>query len=421
MKRKKRSHVLILIGAILVLLTIVAAELVFLFFLSGQPFKNKLSFAQYADRIIAKCASDSYHPACYDREIPKLMDSISMEDAFSVTRLIQEKDKSYFYCHVLGHGLAAREVAKDPSKWKEVIVRAPTGMCSNGAIHGAFQERFRSESFSDDQIQKLKGDLVDICEAKPNWNPTGMVQASCYHALGHLMMYITRGDVNKSINLCGQTIRKDLIATYSQLCFDGTFMQIFQPLEPEDFAIVAGKAPTIENLTAYCGQFAPIQKDSCWTEAWPLSRDQIKNPAWLETYCAHAVDSVQRDRCFSAMFYVLTPMMDYNPDQVKNFCGSLSGLRQPQCFADAASRTIETDSSLIAKAVSICSAAKVLAMDERCWQELVKFSTFNFHAGSQEFYNLCNSLPDKWRVSCLRASGPQPAPAQNTADEVFAR
>ena len=99
-----------------------------------------------AETIIATCAQESYAPSCYDKEIPKLMDEgYSMEQAFAVTQ-VARKDPSYQYCHVLGHYLAAKETQKDPENWKDVIARIPLGMCSNGAIHGAFQERFRAES-----------------------------------------------------------------------------------------------------------------------------------------------------------------------------------------------------------------------------------------------------------------------------------
>ena len=110
--------------------------------ISGNISANSLD--KYATGIVKKCSSASYKPTCYEKEVPMLMDSISMEEAFQVTRIIQDLDKSYQYCHVLGHELSARETAKDPGKWKDIIPRCPSGLCSNGCIHGAFQERFRA-------------------------------------------------------------------------------------------------------------------------------------------------------------------------------------------------------------------------------------------------------------------------------------
>ena len=65
-------------------------------------------FERYANQVIETCKKESYPPACYDREIPKLMDKgLSMEDVFTVTSHIQQKTNGYFFCHVLGHNLSA--------------------------------------------------------------------------------------------------------------------------------------------------------------------------------------------------------------------------------------------------------------------------------------------------------------------------
>ena len=227
---------------LLVFSLIVVAELIFLFEGNLIPKDGGLdnsSLIKYADDIIKLCAGERYHPACYDREIPKLMDFISMEEAFKVTKIVQSKDSAYPYCHVLGHELSAREVRKNPDNWKEVVTRCPAGMCSNGCIHGGFQERFRAESFTDEQIEIVKPDLAMICEKRGSWNPTGLEQASCYHAIGHLTMYLTDADIDKAIKICEFAAIKPNGRSFIQTCTDGVFMQMFQPLEPEDFALIA--------------------------------------------------------------------------------------------------------------------------------------------------------------------------------------
>ncbi len=227
-----------------ILLIIILLEVAILTKQTGsvqKSFTTKPNLQEYAKQVISKCQNEKYKPGCYDREIPKLMDYISMEDAFKVTQTVQGEDKSYPFCHVLGHKLAAREIDKDPSKWKEVVTRCPSGVCSNGCIHGGFQERFRAENFTDAQIQTLLPDLINLCEDSPNWHPTGLEQGSCYHALGHLTMYLTSADINKATSLCKEIGVKKDGRDFSQLCFDGSFMQIYQPLEPEDFALIKGK------------------------------------------------------------------------------------------------------------------------------------------------------------------------------------
>lgn len=370
-------------------------------FFKNDRFSDKnYFFLQEADRIIDICSNQNFRPSCYDKEIPKLMDYISMEDAFEVTRIVQDKDSNYSYCHVLGHELSAREVQKDPDKWKDVVSRCPTGMCSNGCIHGVFQERFRAETFTDEQIVKLKPDLEFLCEKRNSWSPTGLEQASCYHALGHLTMYITNADIKKSITLCEEIAKKPDGRDLSQLCFDGAFMQIFQPLEPEDFALIEGKEVKKDELYSFCQRFDGIKRDSCWTEGSSLFREEIAKPEGLVNFCSKA-SSEGRNRCYDALIYVVTARTGLDEDKMFNYCSKLPGDIQGRCFANSASRMVEVDYRNAEKASNLCVRGEIFDKNGECFNELIIYSTFNYHPNSEPFFQLCNSLPGEWKSKCL--------------------
>ena len=362
--------------------------------------QKKSSLSGYADAIIAQCASSDYRPGCYDKEVPKLMDVISMEDAFKVTALVQQKDSDYWYCHVLGHNLSGRETAKDPEKWKEVIPRCPIGTCSNGCIHGALQERFRKENFSDEEIDRVLPDLVDICEEKSTWHPTGMEQATCYHALGHLLMYVSSADTKKSVELCESVAQKPDGRDFLTVCYDGVFMQLFQPLEPEDFALVKGKVPSNEILQLFCSVYTARPRASCWSEGWPLYADQVKNPQGLIRFCSALEEGAGRERCYNGMFFVIPTQFRLNREKIISFCREIPLFVRGRCFANGAGRMIETDTKLINESLAICKAATTADAGDECYDELVVYSQFNFHAGSDAQKELCNGLPDKWGAHC---------------------
>jgi len=355
---------------------------------------------QYADEVLKKCADKSYKPTCYEKEIPNLMDSISMEDAFNVTKIVQDKDPSYTYCHVLAHNLSAKEVDKNPNGWKDAVIRCPSGMCSNGCIHGGFQERFRAETFTPEQVQQVLPDLVGLCEPRGGWKPTGLEQASCYHALGHLTMYITNADINQSIDLCGKIALKKDGHDYIRMCYDGSFMQIFQPLEPEDFALVAGKEVKKDQLLSFCKKFPSIERSSCWTEGWPLYRPELQQPQGLVAYCLQA-EASERNRCYDVLIYVITAQFNLDEQKITPYCSGLPEERRGVCFANAASRMIETDYRNAGKSVSLCTTAAPYDKNEACFHELLKFSRYNFHEDSAEFFKLCNDMPAVWKDKCL--------------------
>lgn len=399
--KKEKSSIVIAILFLLVLFE--------LFYLLGKKETTIRSASgsellSYAEEILDKCKDERYHPACYDKEIPKLMDSISMEDAFKVTKIVQSRDNTYPYCHVLGHELSAREVSKDPSKWKDVLTRCPPGACSNGCLHGGLQERFRgAETYTDEQIEEVKKDLADICEKRGKWNPTGLEQASCYHAVGHLAMYLTSADLNRSGEICRFSAVKSDGRNYLQTCYDGNFMQMFQPLEPEDYELIAGKEIKKEQSETFCSGYDGQQRISCWHEGWPLYIDEIKKPEGLMKYCNNSILASEeaKNQCFLSLFYVIVVQLDFDLDRLENYCGALPEYRMSQCFANTASRLIETDYGNTSFVADYCARAPSENSRSACYNELIFYSTFNFHAGSKEFYDLCNSLPQGFKERCL--------------------
>lgn len=393
---------LILIGLLLALVALESLVLLKLNPPLNKTLHNSQNLQKLADQIRLKCSNTEYPPNCYDKAIPLLLDkpdNLTMEQVFQVTTLIQEADKSYPYCHVLGHSLSAKEVKKDPSKWKEVLARCPSGVCSNGCIHGGFQEKFRTEYLSTEELEKIKPELEILCEKKGSWNPTQLEQASCYHALGHLMMYITNADTDKSVELCRELAIKDDGRDLSEVCFDGVFMQIFQPLEAEDIALVAKIKVDKDQITSFCSEYEEIAQSSCLSESWPLFLEQIKDPNRLVEFCSKD-HSARQARCYSSIFYVLVAQFKFDIEKIKDYCSNLPEKLSGMCFANSASRLIETDYRNTEKAIEFCGSVPYYKSKEACYNELVFYAGFNFHPNSKEFNNLCSHLPKEYQERC---------------------
>ena len=384
-----------LIFLVVALFVIVLVETAYLFAPDDQ------SLTSMARGVVDECAKAPYRPTCYEKEVPRLMKKISMEDAFKVTTLIQGIDTTYKYCHVLGHKLSAEETTKDPSQWTQVIQRCPSGVCSNGCIHGAFQERFRTEALTPEELEKFKPQFVSVCEKREGFDPTKLEQATCYHALGHLLMYVTSADIHKSLSLCKELTHMAHSDNYVQVCYDGAFMQIYQPLEPDDFALIKGKEVSKPDVKNFCGKFEGKEQSSCWSESWPLSKDEIKTPGGTSKFCGYLKSTVERKRCFEAVVYVMVSQLAFDEEKVRSFCSDMVAGDKEECFAKAASRFIETDYKNADASVRLCKASLT---DEgaACFKELLKFSTYNFHPGSEAFISYCRAMPDPWREACLK-------------------
>lgn len=358
--------------------------------------------AALARKVVEACASAENRPLCYDKEIPKLMDDgLSMEETFQVTRVVQELDQSYVYCHVLGHILSEKETAKDPTKWVEVVHRAPSGICSNGAIHGAFQERFRTDSLPEAELEELKPVLRDVCRVSDAWGPTLLEQGSCSHALGHLTMYVTAANIKKSLEACDAVAINEGGHDFRQLCYDGAFMQIYQPLEPEDFDLIAGREVARGERDRFCAQFSGAAYGSCVTESWPLYRDELLTPQGILSFCApFEAGSEQGERCYLSLFYSQMPWLLFDEGKIVALCRALPADVSAACFKHSASRFIETDWRNIEKAANLCAHAEEEGSGEACYEELITYSTYNFHPGSREALALCRALPEPFAARC---------------------
>ena len=375
----------------------------FLAFFQG----SEASLQEYADTIFEKCSLKNHSPGCYDREIPKLMDTLSMEEAFLVTRLVQKKDSGYLECHVLGHYLAEREVAKDPSRWKDVVASCPVSMCNNGCPHGALMARFgnQTEFLSDEQIEEIKPDLEDVCEPRGTWNPSEVERSMCYHAIGHLNMYATNANINKSVEICEDIGVKQDGRSYVQTCTEGVLMSIYQPLGSEDFALVKDITPTKEEVDAFCKKYTGMAFVACHKESWPLFQAEIVHPEGLVKFCSYAKDPFSETNCYASLMNILTLLFVINEDgldRLEQFCVGLPEEKVGLCFAHAARRLMQIDPVYYPdKAAKVCDVAKIAGVGPECYNMLADYASLSFHPGSKEFIQYCKSFPSPWDIKCL--------------------
>ena len=192
------------------------------------------------------------------------------------------------------------------------------------------------------------------------------------------------------------------------MCYDGTFMQIYQPLEPEDFALIAEIAPkNREDSLDFCNQFAydDFTKGTCIRESWPLWRTDLRTAEGLLNFCNMVPDDEgERRKCFNSIFYVNAPQLGFNVERIGNICSDLPESIAAQCFANSASRMIETDYRLSGNSISLCKKAESEGIGDACWRELSFYAGFNYHKGSAESIALCQSLPSGWKEGCLNGN-----------------
>ena len=390
-KKKSYRYLLLVIISITILLSFFCISWFINYEIQPIPLKK------YAKDILTFCKRSSNSEICYNSAIPKLMDkpsSLSMEEVFQVTKAIQKTDTTYIFCHVLGHTISAKETKKNPADWQNVVARCPQGICSNGCIHGAFQERFRKEALSDIEIETHKKEFTTVCQTSSL--TSRLAKGSCTHALGHLFMYISNADIKKSVTLCDEIAKNS-----ADICYDGTFMQIFQPLESEDYWLIRNIHITKNNVYTFCSQFEPQVKLSCWRESWPLHLKQIMQPKGLEDFC-NTLDIPLQNRCFNSLFYIIPVQLHFTAEKIVPYCMRLSKNLQAECLGIAAVRFIQNDYTNADVAIRFCKNITSTQLQYSCFTTLSHYASFIFPTDGQLLQRFCSSLPKPYETSCTQ-------------------
>ena len=392
-----------LLVLVVLLVVVVLAEIVIIFGPDLNQFGKK-SIREYALQVVEACADDSFRPGCYDEEIPELIGRLSMEEAFEVARVVQREDPEYGYCHVLGHNLSAKETAKDPDKWREVISRCPVGICSNGCLHGAAQERFRDNVLDKEQLETAKQELIGTCEDREGKTFSGLERAECYHGLGHLSMYLTGADLQQSVEICDViAIDKDH-GDFTDLCYGGLFMQLFQPLDEEDTALIAGKGPeTPDEARPFSESFEDTDvEEACWGQAIALFRSGFSDPDKILEVCGQSSTEDAKEYCYSMAFYGEAQGANYDAATLTKLCEGLPSHLQAFCFGDMSNAIIHGSFENIERAVDFCSNASDPEVEQGCYERILEYSNFNILPGTEHFNRLCQALPEgELTESCL--------------------
>ncbi len=364
---------------------------------------QKKQLGVYASEVLAKCKTAQYRPSCYDKEIPKLMRVISMEDAFDVTRLVQAEDPKYVYCHVLAHTLSFEESEKSKEGWKDVLTRCPLNMCNYGCLHGSLTERFRGEVLSDDQISSILADLSEVCETRRGFSPSEIDSSMCYHALGHLAMYITDGKPDRAVPICKQISTKDDGRDFTNTCVQGAFMTVFQGVDPEDIALVKDIKPGKEHVAQFCNQYGEYWW-SCRRESFPLFREELKDPQELVKFCSYSTEKNIQDDCYLAVLNVIA--VDAFEDgegvpHVSRYCGQMPRGRQGICYTGIAMRLVQINPrEYLDQAVEVCMLGSGAGVDAECFEGLVYYGYASFLPGSKDSELYCSTLPGEWSYAC---------------------
>lgn len=196
-------------------------------------------------------------------------------------------------CHAIAHDLGHQALERAGGKpGKALTVR--NDVCGGGFTHGVIEDALAT---SKDPAR----DLLRICAPKQD--------GSCFHGVGHGVMFATGLDVGKSLGLCDLAPSERL----SVRCGEGVFMQLFSADVAGGHA--AGKGANAETLDTARGTCTGIRMPyagACWfytPTLWLAERPDDFSGAM--EWCAQAPSSFGRELCAKG---VGSRTIKYHPD-----------------------------------------------------------------------------------------------------------
>lgn len=321
-----------------------------------------LGIEKHARALVATCAPDNpqIRNECYEREGAALYGTLSVPELFDMIRRIRVLDPSYQFCHVLGHRIGELRVLDDPERWIGAIPENPKdSLCSNGFIHGVIIGRFRDDIVSDTEFNAELHNFVAACAPRAGWSPTPLDRGICYHGMGHLFSFITEVDLPRALRMC-RIIASGEASQYLRVCQEGVFMQIYQPLEPDDFELLThlkGGAPTRDTYRKFCARFPQDdERAACLREAVALFREDLRNGIGTDAFCAGHPKGYER-ACYETAITWIGRTQQTDKDAMSKACLTIKPEWQEECFGRAALAVLEESRVDIEKALDYCEAA----------------------------------------------------------------
>lgn len=214
-------------------------------------------------------------------------------------------------CHAVAHelGNAALDAAGGDLA---AALRERSDVCGGGFVHGAVERALASS-------RHPARTLLRACSPD---------DGSCWHGIGHGLMFAMRMDERRSLELCA----KAPTTTLERRCGEGVFMQLFNAESSS-----AGAVPSLAQTRAICGRTGQPQTANCWFYAPNayLAR-HLDDFGGAMRWCAAQTTSVAREVCARG---VGSRTVKRHPDDLAvgaRACAKAGPLRGP-CLAGMAS------------------------------------------------------------------------------------
>ncbi|MEN9560985.1 MAG: hypothetical protein RIQ56_258, partial [Candidatus Parcubacteria bacterium] len=182
---------------------------------------------------------------------------------------------------------------------------------------------------------------------------------------------------------------------------EGVFMQMYQPVEPDDFELVQrlGYELRKDNYRSICAKFKDLDaRGACLREAWPLFREGVVSGSGVKNFCSGHPTNLE-EACYLTASSIVGRMNLSNPQSAVLACNRFPAEFKLQCFETVAQAFLEEDRNDGTRAILICQESDD-SIARSCLMDLAQKASFIFARESPEAARFCAKLPPEFASVC---------------------
>jgi hypothetical protein len=229
-----------------------------------------------------------------------------------LSRRIKKNPRLAGVCHAIAHDLGHEALQAANGVAAEALA-ARDDVCGGGYTHGIIEMALATSKHP-------ARDLLTICAPSQD--------GSCFHGVGHGLMFATKMNVDRSLDLCGRSPN----STLAGRCAEGVFMQLFSA---DDGAAHVGGVGAAGRMTpalarAQCEGTRQAYAANCWFYAptvWLAG--QPDDFTGVMGWCGEAPNAPGRQSCAKG---VGSRTVKYHPDDLSigaAVCAAAGALTDP--------------------------------------------------------------------------------------------
>lgn len=241
---------------------------------------------------------------CYKQNFDALVNTHDFRYGQDAVYAIQDFDPNLRHCHVLSHHVANSALRKSPKDWKKLLSEADVNTCGAGFFHGVIEARVQDNP----DFEINPSSIGKICDD----DKLVYKERTCYHIMGHLVLFSNQGDVEKSLPICAQITETDR----SRQCYTGLFMEdSFKTiLSLHGLGEVGARDKSrMERQTLRCLKSRGVPAEGCWMDLAEIFQEYYKNEAkYVYKSCNTALEQEARRQCYlkAVILMVISPYFD---------------------------------------------------------------------------------------------------------------